>query len=273
MKSIGTEARVVWWDAETRDLWKPRLDRIRNAYHKTEFLYTKLGYRKVYVYHVRSQDFEKSYDLLRENNMIFYPMRRTAVYQGFSHHHPKPKEGEPFFVYGVVSKKKNKYYAEKFIEYSKETEPNHYEIGKLLGYPECCLKFFDETWDKVSIDPIYEAALNTQNCVVTDNNAVEVECSPYTNNMLRYFGIRIIPHLTHSFDCKRSIRMGKIWHQIMRSVDEEAADWAYELLSSECTWDCYKGVAIIDTPYFRGVTNSDPVLNKKIVKNKGYKRK
>ena len=227
------------------------------------------GLRRVYVYHVNSERFEESYQFLRENNLIFYPTNKSGCYEGFAHRHMPVKKGEPFTLYGAVVKADDKEAGELFTKYSVGTT-DHGGIGELLGYPGCCVQFFGEIWNKKSIDPMYEAAELTDGMQKKDD-VVSVQTHPYCNNMLRYFGIRITPHLTCSMKCKKTIKWGKQWFEVMEEIDEEAAGWAKELLSMPLTWDCYKGIAIIDTPIFRGVTNSDGVLEHKIVKNFGWK--
>jgi len=157
-----------------------------------------------------------------------------------------------------------------FEEYSLSRPVNHVGIGKLLGYPDCCLGFFDNNWSKTSIDPMYEAAIVTDGAKIKGRVAT-VKVHPYCNNLLRYFGIRITPHLTCSLNCKKTIKWGKKWFKVMSEIDEEAANWAKELLSMPLTWSCYKGVTIIDAPIFRGISNSDGALEKKTVKNLGWK--
>jgi len=44
-----------------------------------------------------------------------------------------------------------------------------------------------------------------------------------------------------------------------------------ELLSSPMTWNCYKGVAIVETKWFIGVANSMPFKELHLVIMKGFK--
>ncbi|MHA1288237.1 MAG: hypothetical protein ACTSPB_12610 [Candidatus Thorarchaeota archaeon] len=278
MIEINPTTRIIYWNKELKNLWSERIRKISVAYNTAEFLTFKLGMRRVYVYHVNSERFEDSYELLRDNDLIFYPTNKSGIYQGFSHKHMPVEKGKPFTLYGAVAKRDDKKAGEMFVKYSKSNPVNHKGIGKLLGYPECCLKWFAENWGNPSIDPIYEAALNTKDAEweVADKlhrettHMVTVNAHPFCNNMLRYFGIRITPHLTHSMQCKETIKWGEKWFKVMKKVDKEAAKWVWELLSMPLTWNCYKGIAIIDTPIFRGVTNSDGTLTKRIVENKGW---
>ncbi|GAG95922.1 unnamed protein product, partial [marine sediment metagenome] len=70
--------------------------------------------------------------------------------------------------------------------------------------------------------------------------------------------------------CKKTIKWGEEWIEVMRQIDDEATDWLIELLSMPLTWSAYKGIVIIDTPLFRAVANSDTTLVKKVVNNLGW---
>jgi hypothetical protein len=267
---ITPVTQVVYWDRELEETWSPRLKRIHQTYNQAEIDTFLRGMRRVYVYHVNSLRFDESYRFLRENNLVFYPTNKSGIYQGFSHKHLPVEKGKAYTLYGAVVKSDDMRAGELFTEYSLSRPTNHVGIGKLLGYPDDCLDFFTRVWNKQSIDPMYEAASITDGAKI-ENRVATVKAHPYCNNMLRYFGIRITPHLTCSLRCKKTIKWGKKWFEVMTEIDEEAANWTKELLSMPLTWSCYKGVTIIDTPIFRGITNSDGTLEKKVVNNLGWK--
>lgn len=282
MIDIKPETRMVYWNETLRDTWIPRIERVSKAYHDTELATVLAGMRRVFVYHVRSDRFGQSYAFLRKNGLVFYPTNKSGIYQGFSHKHRPIEKGKPYMLYGAAVRADDEEAGELFTKYSTGGSTDHEGIGDLLGYPKCCQKFFKETWPNVSVDPIYEAALNTkgarekiwdksmQPILRSEKPILSVACHPFCNNMLRYFGIRITPHLTCSMQCEKTIAWGEEWFDIMKQVDEEAADWAKELLSMPLTWNCYKGIVIIDTPLFRATSNSDTTMIKKIVENRGW---
>ena len=219
---IGPEQKILFWNRELELKWKPRIARARKAYYGAELSATLVGLRKVYVYHVYSEHPDVSFNFLRKNGLVFFPIRRTATYSGFSHSHPQVVAGEPFTIYGVAVKVEDMEVGELFKEYSNAQPTNHRGIGELLGYPKCCLDFFDEYWYKVSVDPMYEAALNTEGAVKTDDG-IEVNVHPYSNKLLRYFGLRITPHVTCSMNCEATNKWGEIWFDLMLQVDERGA--------------------------------------------------
>lgn len=268
MMDLDPITLIMYWSDDLRSKWERRLNRISRVYSDTELETFMQDERDIYIYHVRSDDYEGSYKMLRDNDLLYYPNHKSALYDGFSHKHITPQPGDPYMLYGAVVKRSKKEIGEQFLEADTGTSCDHEQIGKFLGYPMCCVDFFNKTFGPV-VDPIYEAAMNN-NIKTVENGKVTLSCHPYCNQMLRYFGIRITPHLTHSMDCEKSIEMGKSWFSTMSSIDRTAARWALELLSMPMTWDCYKGIAIIDTPIFRGISNSDFTRERRIVENTGW---
>ncbi len=267
---IEPTTQILYWDKEKKETWAPRLKLIRKTYTQAEIDTVLNGMRRVYVYHVNSERFEDSYKFLKDNEWAFFPTNKSGVYQGFSNRHRPVVKGKPYTLYGAAVKNDDLEAGRLFEEYSLSQPVNHDGIGKLLGYPGCCLNFFKNNWNKASIDPMYEAAIVTDGAKI-ESRVATVRVHPYCNNMLRYFGVRITPHLTCSLKCKKTIKWGKKWFKVMSDIDEEAASWTKELLSMPLTWSCYKGVAVIDTPIFRGISNSDGVLEKKTVNSLGWK--
>lgn len=267
---IAPQTEKLYWNRKLEALWEPKIQRVRKLYNDAELTTMITGMRRVYVHHINSERFDQSYEFLRKNGLVFFQTNKSGIYSGFSHKHLPVKPGEPFTLYGAAVRVDDQEAGELFTQYSLGDKTDHTGIGDLLGYPECCVEFFNTVWPGTSVDPMYEAAISTKKAEVNEDT-VTVRTHPYCNNMLRYFGLRITPHLPCSMQCEETIKWGEEWIEVMRQIDDEATNWLIELLSMPLTWNCYKGVAIIDTPIFRGVTNSDGSLTKKIVNNLGWK--
>jgi len=269
MVEIEPYTKILWKSKRDREIWSRRIQEASRLYYYCEYRTFEIGLRDVIVYHLHLDDkLEQSILTFNKHDIVFYPIRRSKMYSGFSHRHLSPSKNDPQFIYGCIAYRRNQDKAIKFYEASVD-KVDHRTIGKLLGYPECCIDFFVDNWSKVSIDPMYEIATNSEGATINDNR-VELSVHPFTNQMLRYFGLRITPHLPCSFTCERTIELGKTWFEIMKEKDRTVANWLLDLLSMETEWNCYKGISIVDTPIFKGVTNSDSCLKKKIVTNLGW---
>lgn len=86
------------------------------------------------------------------------------------------------------------------------------------------------------------------------------------NPFLRHLGISLLPYVPKSWKDEYSLELaGKIFNMV-KEIDEEIAKDLQTLLELPTKWDCWRGVAIIDTPIFKSVTDSVPYKVKQEVK-------
>lgn len=112
-------------------------------------------------------------------------------------------------------------------------------IGKLLGFPPCCIDFFEDTWVKERrVDP---------------TPAMKGADGPYQANiLLRWLGVRLVPHLPCSFNCKLTVSMGVAFEQMAIKagmVEEMKAMQA--LLSLPMYYSALNGIGAVIAPDFR----------------------
>jgi hypothetical protein len=123
------------------------------------------------------------------------------------------------------------------------------EIGRTLGFPECCVQFFERYWQQDGWRDLTYPMLESQH-----ENRV-------TNNvLLKALGVRPVFHLPCSFTCQASCEIGEQILALMvllGHTQEEA--WLRELLSMPMEWTSLHGVAIVVTPLFKVVYASDPL--------------
>ena len=252
-------SRIVW-KLDTlcdRDLF----NEIRRECWIAELKTVSEGIRKCGTVHLRSEHIKEDLEFLNSLDLVFLQIRKCKRVQGFAHRFYEPSPNEPYDVYGAISR--NKKYCEEFKRAHQKGDDQ--TLGSLLGYPKCCVKFFIQNWYK-SYDPIWEMALNTSSQKI--NNLVTItDYYPEVNVLMRYFGIRAVPHLPCSFKCKESKRLATSFLEFIDKRKE-----LLEILSSPITWNCYKGIAIIHTKWFIGIANSMPYKEPHIVVMKGYKQ-
>lgn len=220
--------------------------------HLTEYEMLRRGYRKADVLHVYPESFDQQMDQVVEDGLVWVPIRRSRRWQGFAHkHYPVRQLDFDSLVYGVVARDRKTAY--KFRE--ADMKGDHATIGRLLGYPECAIKFFLEVWPR-HVDPIPEAALNTEG-VEVDGHVIKVKGHPYLWQGLRYFGPRVVPWLVDSYSCPECLKKAELWAKVAKSINDEWFDHALELLSARQEWDLDNGVAFVKHPYFFGASNSE----------------
>lgn len=225
----------------------------------SELMTVSKGDRKCATYHIRSDQLLQDTQLLTDLGLHFEPLQKVKRVSGFAHTFYKPEPNEPYDVYGVITKEKK--YALKWKEAHLANPTDHITMAELLAYPENDSKFFNEVWGKKSLDPVWEAALNSEHTRV-DKYTIEMPNKVPESNMLpRYFGIRAVPQIVCSFDNEANVEYAKMFLKYIPH-----ADLVMEMLRKSYTWDCYRGIAMLYTDEFIGVCNSVTFKHKHIVK-------
>lgn len=88
---------------------------------------------------------------------------------------------------------------------------NNRFLGKLYGYPECCIDHFNENAEIMLESRDDELKLKT----ISESKTRYI--SPYVNNFIGGF----ISHLVCSYQCKRSLEIGERNAELIRSYSED----------------------------------------------------
>ena len=94
-----------------------------------------------------------------------------------------------------------------------ETTNNHQELGRLLGYPECCIRFFCEHFSSQNKNPEIPST------------------NPFTNLSQRDQDLVLISHFPCAADCKGSITIGQKNLEMIRRYDQQLAEHYIQSLS------------------------------------------
>jgi len=222
---------------------------IKGFFQEVEYEMVKQDKRECNVYHLKPSNYDVEIDKIFDDGLVFKSILRSKKYSGFSHSHFEVEElNDNSMVFGVVAKDLKT--ANKFKDYNLEQPINHIEIGKMLGYPECCCKAFENNF-KISYDPIYETALNTKDTEKDDKGIIVKTYYPELRNDLRYAGVRIIPWFPCSFDCEESKKKSKVWLDMMYSLNEKLTEEILDLLSKPSTWSLLNSQIRVIHPDFQ----------------------
>jgi hypothetical protein len=255
--------RFIWRSAEMQERWADKIVDINRLHGIAEYEMVKQKKRKAGTYHIAPFSYDFEFERLQRDGMIWLPIQRTKSYNGFSHKHfPTAPDDPNSSVYGVIAT--NMEDAELFRKASsyRSNEPtDHVVIGDLLGFPRCCSDFFTNTWPNY-YDPIWQAALATDNVEIVADTHIRVRGDYRIYQHLRYDGLRVTSHLPCSFSCKESSEVAKVWIEVMESIDKEATKGLLELMAMPSKWVCYRGVAQVEHPVFVLIANSMPTAKK-----------
>ncbi len=216
-------SRILWVSQAAKDLWAPRITSVERAFVKAE---VQAVYKNMRRATIQSDKWWKN-----PGDFVTLGLDTVKDYTQYSARAEAPEEGEPFSVRTVTLHRTD---VNHFLDiwYSSDDDM----VGVMLGYPACCVHFFRMTWMKGIIDPTSEMA---------DGDGY---ANPYSNSLLRWTGVRPVPHMPCGFGCKQTIEQGE---KFMSLMPEEERGWALELLSMPMHYSTLHGVAEISTPLFK----------------------
>lgn len=264
-------ARTAWVSKSVKDEWEPKSWKASHAYAQLELETVIYGIRDCTTGHIPNENMAYELSKLAEKGLMFLPIQRVGVYSGFAHTHPPVVEGRPWNWYGVIAREPK--HALAFKEASQGPKIDHETIGKLLGYPKCCMDFFNNVWAAGYIDPVWQQAENIDKKYLLEQNEHLIRLShetPFvTNVMLRYIGLRIVPHIPCSSHCEATHKFANKWLELGKKLKLDGIEELEQFLRLPVKWDCLKGIAYVSTPLFKIETNSMTCYPNYIVERKG----
>jgi hypothetical protein len=150
----------------------------------------------------------------QENNLHLVKSRFKIIFNdksNYSNSGLKIPENDPrqgyYFTY--FSKEEKKALLASYYE----TTSNHQELGKILGYPQCCINFFCEKFNE-----------NKTNLELLPTNS-------WTNLSQREHDIVLLSHFPCHSDCQDSIQLAKNYFDTIKSIDSRRAEELIRILS------------------------------------------
>jgi len=225
--------RTVWHsEADKAKYGRTVLD-YGNAWLEAEQMSVLEGIRPLCLQPINTTEYLAFLPWAHDNGLHVRIKRFAAQFNGFSHYY---QEGNDL---AVVAMSKNK----------DMVESDNCE--QYLGYPNCCQNFFAANFPKY-LDPVLQWANNEDHVVASS------ECVP----VLRSIGIRRVSHIPCSPTCYQSQNIGIDMASLLPT---QLSEQATEILASSMSWDCYRGIAIVKTPWFRIIYRSVPYKDKVLV--------
>ena len=116
-----------------------------------------------------------------------------------------------------------------------EENNNHKELGKLLGYPECCCDFFINNFDEKNTDLTLK--------ILGNSNGYEFPF--YSNIAGRHFYVALLSHFPHSFECEPSIEVAKNNLKRIRKKYQQIAEIFSNILQSVVIYTIDEGIFLL----------------------------
>ncbi len=237
--------------------WLGKLGKMAQLFHQVEQQMVKRKFRQAAIIQVDPNNLQAIMEKINKDSLVFTPLKKMAVSAGFCATSKPVEPNQPFLWNGCLTRTYKD--GQQFKE--ADSKSDHRTIGRMLGYPDCCIDYFIRTFP---IDP----------CPIWIDLEGKVTGFPECNGMLRYFGPKIVAHLSCSPTCQATKEIGKTWFKVMQEIDKDLADELYKLLAGPITWNSYHGVVQVETPYFVGLNNALFILKKpRIITWKGRQEK
>ncbi len=232
--TLPPTTRVIWASAAARREWEPKVELAAKAWHQVERDSVAHRLRQVGQEWIAVEDFADFQTWLQDHDLPYKIARFTGRHSGFLHGGYPPGTDMLVVIYGAPGESL--------------TEQN-------FGYPACCVRTFMVRMAEGDLDPMPFVYSNYKNHTPrpAPNRA---------NPLLRYIGVRALPHIPCSFVCQRSLDQASLYLGLM---PKDAMAATVELLGLPVTWDRYRGVAIVTTPHFRIVTTSTPKAVQEVI--------
>ncbi|MCK5282552.1 MAG: DUF483 domain-containing protein [Nanoarchaeota archaeon] len=146
-----------------------------------------------------------------------------------------PQQGHPFIYIS-----KDKELAKKALK--NEKHDDHYSLGRLLGYPDCCCRFFEKNFP--------DASKGTSDLLpFTFNNSYSINYPWQNNYSLRVFDISLLTHFPCSFHCEESKKIALRNLSIIEKHDTDIASYFRQAL--KCVVIYSEGIGVYSINRFK----------------------
>lgn len=222
--------RRQWVGAEARSLWEPRVTAIGQHFAAAERASVGTGIRAAALQNVRPEQLPDLTQRAAKRGLIVTPLSSQGRPEGYAAGTVQQTTAGPWdyrvalTTFGAAGP---------FIEAWEKNDDE--TIGRLLGYPLCCRKFFSETWGAGSVDPTWAMADHDDG----------LEGCIEANILLRWLGVRYVPHMPCGFRCQGTIELGGKFRD---AIPELERGWMDELLRMPMRWSSLYGIGEVVTP-------------------------
>ncbi len=258
--------RLSWVSDRARYVWEPRLSRIAQAWSEIEWRSIVAGVRSCCLTTVTPEEFVSQAGEWAKQGLSALPLQLQGRTQySYSSTSIPAEPGKPFAFRIVIGR------PESVSNFKQAFDTNdNLEMGRLLGFPTCCVEFFQQVWvEQGLVDTTWPMAVNTAT-KLEGTRLLEVKGSPYANILWRWMGVRAVPHLPCRFDCQLTVELGQKLVQVGKEAGYDAEmDWLLEILNWSVEWSALHGIAEIKTPVVKVSTRTDATPCKYTVRRPG----
>lgn len=258
--------RTLWVSDRAREVWEPRLTRIRDAWMAIEWLAVAAGVRKCCVTFATPEDFILRGVEWAKLGLNSLPVALHSVqHYSYAGRAAAVEPGKPFVFRFVLGAPRDVASFHEAFQAGDEKQ-----IAAFLGYPPCCYEFYRRVWVEEGLcDTTWPMAVATK-APAEGGRTIEVEGPPESNILWRWMGVRAVSHLPCSFHCPATVALAERLLDVGRRAGFAAEmDWLLEVLRWPVEWSALHGIAEVKTPILKVSTKTDATGRKYVVRRRG----
>ena len=250
--------RMLWVSDVAKSVWEPRITQIGQYLIEMERADCLKG--RTALQFVRSDELPDLIKWAGERKLAVFLVDVTAEVNTYRAGSAAYVKGQPYTIRVAIAPI---FSAQKFMKAWQDRDDR--AIGNYLGYPPCCCRFFERVWvEEKYLDTTWPMAMSTE--LRADPREIDIAFDNHECNiLLRWAGVRAVPHLPCSFNCK----LTKISADVFNQKDRQEYVWIMEILSWPVEWSALHGIARIKTPIFEISTRTDHTDEKYTVRRYG----
>jgi hypothetical protein len=246
----GEQAEQIqeqWADGAAQKRWSEALQIVIKRWREIEWRSIATGLRECGLMAVADAELPTFAEILATAGLDLVPLQRIAATGTYANRLTQPGENGVFFC--LVSRAGH---ASRFVRLWKAH--SHAAMGRLLGYPDCCIAFFERVWPEFS-DTTWPMTRNTLGHCYDPASLTCVVDGPWqTNVLLRWLGVRAVPHFPCSFSCEKTVKFA---NALAALCPGEGAGLCEEILRWPVQWSALNGRVEIRTQQITIVTTTD----------------
>jgi hypothetical protein len=216
--------RTIWSNNSAG--WQARITHASNDWLEFEQLLVREGKRAAFITQVSPADLISFSQKWHSYGCSAIPLGMVGISNSYTSNAP-PVVGSKFH-YRVLVYKANRVVRLAYDDVF---------IGKILGYPECCIRFFEHWWNQ-------EKHIDTTWQMFKNSKELRQEC----NILLRYLGIRPVFHLPCAFDCIPTIELATQNLKYFEQYFPESYETLIEVTQWPVEWSAVNGIAEVKFP-------------------------
>lgn len=230
---------------------------LSNLFARTPLKMVENGDRDATTIHIQKLHINSKINELEKLNLCYTHLYWTKKKEGFSHVLDSTKGTDPNDIsYGVVTR--SSALGEDFKH--NLLKNNEIIIGKYLGFPDCCSKFYQNHWSSKNFDLVWNQALNSEGLLeplFVENRKIglnkTIVGTPECVSFYRYWGPRLCFHIPCSFNCKESKKVAlKHLEYLQLLTSKEFTSDYHQFFTQQSYWYSKNGVSITQNLYMKG---------------------